>query len=201
MSESNNKSSNIDPKFLISLGVGLAVQAAGIIWWASSLQSSVQHNDFQIQMMAKDAKENNTRITDMFGSIEAGQAALILSTDNAKGFNEQLGEMAKKSGATEEAFNTVDQGFSRMMEKLMVGLEAIKFAIGKALGPVVDSLMPTLLKGLKMIGNLPWNSVGEVLGEIMKSFEPLMEVLFELVKELFRFCLLSSKWRLGQLWH
>ena len=138
-----------------------------------------------LQMMAKDAKENNTRITDMFGSIEAGQAALILSTDNAKGFNEQLGEMAKKSGATEEAFNTVDQGFSRMMEKLMVGLEAIKFAIGKALGPVVDSLMPTLLKGLKMIGNLPWNSVGEVLGEIMKSFEPLMEVLFELVKELF----------------
>ena len=49
---------SIDPKFLISLGVGLAVQAAGIIWWASSLQSSVQHNDFQIQMMAKDVEEN-----------------------------------------------------------------------------------------------------------------------------------------------
>ena len=58
MSESNSKSSSLDPKFLISLGVGLAIQAAGIIWWASSLQSSVQHNDFQIQMMAKDVQEN-----------------------------------------------------------------------------------------------------------------------------------------------
>jgi len=59
MSASSNKSSNsIDPKFLVSLGIGLAIQAAGIIWWASSLQSSVQHNDFQIQMMAKDVQEN-----------------------------------------------------------------------------------------------------------------------------------------------
>lgn len=60
MSASNNKSNSIDPKFLISLGVGLAIQAAGIIWWASSLQSSVQHNDFQIQMMSKDVEENSS---------------------------------------------------------------------------------------------------------------------------------------------
>ena len=60
MSECNNKSSSpIDPKFLISLGVGLAVQAAGIIWWASNLQSSVQHNDFQIQMIAKDVDKKS----------------------------------------------------------------------------------------------------------------------------------------------
>ena len=44
----------MDTKFLVSLGVGLAVQAAGIVWWASKLQSEVQHNDFQIQMIAKD---------------------------------------------------------------------------------------------------------------------------------------------------
>jgi len=58
MSASNNRPNSIDPKFLVSLGIGLAIQAAGIIWWASSLQSSVQHNDFQIQMMAKDVEEN-----------------------------------------------------------------------------------------------------------------------------------------------
>ena len=39
-----------DPKFIISLALGLAIQAAAIVWWASSLSSSVQHNDFQIQM-------------------------------------------------------------------------------------------------------------------------------------------------------
>ena len=58
MSESNSKSSSLDPKFLISLGVGLAVQAAGIVWWASNLNSSVQHNDFQIQMMERTVTKN-----------------------------------------------------------------------------------------------------------------------------------------------
>ncbi len=58
MSVSNSKSSSLDPKFIVSLLIGLAIQAGGIVWWASNLQSSVQHNDFQIQMMAKDVQEN-----------------------------------------------------------------------------------------------------------------------------------------------
>ena len=59
MSECKTKSSSsIDPKFLISLGVGLAVQAAGIVWWASNLQSDVQHNDFQIQMLERTVNKN-----------------------------------------------------------------------------------------------------------------------------------------------
>ena len=42
----------------IGLLLALAAQAAGIVWWASSLNSQVSHNDFQIQMMAKDVEEN-----------------------------------------------------------------------------------------------------------------------------------------------
>lgn len=49
----------MDSKTLLSLGVGLVVQAAGIVWWASKLQSDVQHNDFQIQMIAKDVDKNS----------------------------------------------------------------------------------------------------------------------------------------------
>ncbi len=76
MSESSNKSSNsIDPKFIISLAVGLAIQAAGIIWWASSLQSSVQHNDFQIQMMSKDV-EKNSSFTELWPAGKWGSGSL-----------------------------------------------------------------------------------------------------------------------------
>ena len=48
----------MDTKFIVSLCVGLVIQAGGFVWWASSLSSQVQHNDFQIQMMAKDVEEN-----------------------------------------------------------------------------------------------------------------------------------------------
>ena len=49
----------MDTKTLLYLGIGLVVQAAGLVWWASKLQSDVQHNDFQIQMIAKDVNENS----------------------------------------------------------------------------------------------------------------------------------------------
>ena len=43
----------------IALYVGLGIQAAGIVWWASNLNSQVQHNDFQIQMVVKDVHKNS----------------------------------------------------------------------------------------------------------------------------------------------
>ena len=54
----------MDTKFIVSLCVGLAVQAGGIVWWASKLQSQVQHNDFQIQMMAKDVEKHTVFVRD-----------------------------------------------------------------------------------------------------------------------------------------
>ena len=50
----------MDNKFIIGMGITLLIQAAGIVWLASTLQSSVQHNDFQIQMMSKDVDKNSS---------------------------------------------------------------------------------------------------------------------------------------------
>ena len=72
MAESNKV---IDSKFLISLGGGLAIQAAGIVWWASNLQSSVQHNDFQIQMLSKDV-EKNSSFTELWPAGKWGSGSL-----------------------------------------------------------------------------------------------------------------------------
>tara|TARA_R110000824_G_scaffold19714_1_gene75755 strand:- start:386 stop:691 length:306 start_codon:yes stop_codon:yes gene_type:complete len=44
--------------------VALAVQAAGIVWWASGITSEVQHNDFQIQMMSKDVEKHAIFVRD-----------------------------------------------------------------------------------------------------------------------------------------
>ena len=54
----------MDSKFTISLCVGLAAQAGGIVWWASKLQSDVQHNDFQIQMIGKDVEKHAIFVRD-----------------------------------------------------------------------------------------------------------------------------------------
>ena len=65
----------MDNKFLIGVGVTLLVQAAGIVWWASTLQSSVQHNDYQIKMMAKDV-EKNSSFTELWPAGKWGSGSL-----------------------------------------------------------------------------------------------------------------------------
>jgi hypothetical protein len=50
----------MDTKFFTTIGIALLIQLAGIVWWASNLQSAVQHNDFQIKMMSKDVEKNTT---------------------------------------------------------------------------------------------------------------------------------------------
>ena len=42
----------------------LAIQAAAIVWWASNLSSQVQHNDFQIQMLARDVEKHSIFVRD-----------------------------------------------------------------------------------------------------------------------------------------
>tara|TARA_R100001594_G_C3879113_1_gene225464 strand:+ start:230 stop:520 length:291 start_codon:yes stop_codon:yes gene_type:complete len=50
----------VDTKFIISLAIGLALQAAAGVWWLATMSAKVQHNDFQIQMIAKDVNKNSS---------------------------------------------------------------------------------------------------------------------------------------------
>ena len=42
----------------------LALQAAAIVWWASKLQSSVQHNDYQLQLLKNDTEKHAIFVRD-----------------------------------------------------------------------------------------------------------------------------------------
>jgi hypothetical protein len=65
----------MDAKFYISLGVGLFVQAAGIVWWLAGLQASMQHNNFQIQMINKDVQKN-TNFVELWPAGKWGSGSL-----------------------------------------------------------------------------------------------------------------------------
>lgn len=49
----------MDHKFVITLAAGLALQAAAAIWWLATLSANVQHNDFQIKILARDVEKNS----------------------------------------------------------------------------------------------------------------------------------------------
>lgn len=51
------------------------------------------------------ARKNKLSLKDMFGSAEAGKAALVLSTNAGKNFIEMLDKMNKSTGSTDKAFD------------------------------------------------------------------------------------------------
>ena len=54
--KSKTKPNNVDTKFAITLGIGLAVQAAGIVWFIANLNSSVQHNSYRVEMLQREVR-------------------------------------------------------------------------------------------------------------------------------------------------
>ena len=44
---------------IIAIGIGLLIQAGAGIWYIASVDSRVSHNNYQIQMMAKDVTHNS----------------------------------------------------------------------------------------------------------------------------------------------
>ena len=65
----------MDSKFIITLAVGLALQSAAAVWWLATLSATVQHNDFQIQMISKDV-EKNSNFSELWPAGKWGSGSL-----------------------------------------------------------------------------------------------------------------------------
>ena len=89
-------------------------------------------------MMADHADDTGGSLVDMFGSVEAGQSALQLTGSDA--FVNNLAEMRDAAGATEAAYNTMDQGLSRSWDRIKAQAAVALVGIGEALAPMVQQL-------------------------------------------------------------
>ncbi|KLI27620.1 phage tail tape measure protein [Brachyspira hyodysenteriae] len=98
-----------------------------------------------LEMMGKAAKQNSKDISSMFNSVEAANAGLALSGDNASKFKDYLDQVNKSAGATAEAFKKIDDGPARQFEKIKAELSALVIELGNSLLPVVnEDLLPII---------------------------------------------------------
>ena len=102
-------------------------------------------------LMETAAKDNGTTVSNMFGSIEAGQAALALTGKGAIKFKDDLKEMETSAGATGEAYDTMDATMARSMKKLSVLANDVFQEIGKKLAPIVNKLVNFLIDAMPTI--------------------------------------------------
>ncbi len=117
-----------------------------------------------LNSMDEYAKKNNKSLSDMFGSAEAGKAALLLSENGGKDFNNMLKQMNDSSGATEKAFKKMS---STTQYSLTAALNQGKNALigfGDVIAPFVSLTAQAISKFTTLFNNMSLGQKKLVVG-------------------------------------
>lgn len=126
-----------------------------------------------LSMMGDYAKQNGLSLVDMFGSVEAGRAALQLAGENTSDFNEILASMGDTAGLVGEAFEkTVTPA-----DRLASSFNNLVVTVGTKMKPVWDDLLGSMADMLTKLTNQ--NTAGD---KMKTSFESLKTALDEYKK-------------------
>jgi TP901 family phage tail tape measure protein len=139
-----------------------------------------------LQMLDEYAKANNLSLTDLFGSAEAGKAALTLLSDGAEGFNDKLNLMKNSTDATTKAFEEMNDISG---EKLKQGLNNLKNGlsdVGDALLPLIGSIGNVLSSFGQWLSKMAelnpvLTNIGVAIGVIVAAIGPLLMIVGNLI--------------------
>lgn len=131
-----------------------------------------------LKTMKKSADKNGKSLMDMFGSLEAGKAALSITSD-AEGFNEILAEMEDSAGSTDEAFETVSETTEEKFKRSLNELKNTAIELGNNLMPIVEKIANGISKLAAWFNSLNENqqkTILTVLG-IVAAVGPLITLI------------------------
>jgi phage-related protein len=97
-----------------------------------------------LEMLEAYAKETGVGVNDLFGSVEAGAAALGLTGSSMEGFRANLAAMDESAGATQAAYEQMKTGMQLVFDIIGATVDNFKIRIGAALAPFVDELAPKI---------------------------------------------------------
>ena len=91
------------------------------------------------QAMKDKADDMGVGVGDLFGSVEAGMGVISLTSESgAEAFGKAMDEMQESSGATDTAFDQMDQGLARTWDKIKANVQVALLEIGERLAPFVE---------------------------------------------------------------
>lgn len=142
-----------------------------------------------LKIMEDAAKDNGVQINDLFGSVEAGNAALALSGDNMAGYEKNLADMANSAGATETAFGRMDTGIASTMDKIKASVKVAMVNVGERLAPTFERFADWLYDNMPAIENFIVNAfdvIVNIVTTVADVFDtylrPILQTIFEWIQ-------------------
>lgn len=144
----------------------------------SELQKSGMNTAEILNILKNHAEASGQKLSDMFGSVEAGAAALTLLKDGGTDFNNILTQMQNSAGATEKAYNTManttEERFNKLKNNLMIAVEEI----GEKLLPTVEEFFEYIDENSEELGEII-EGVGGAVSELLKIAVEAIKVAWE----------------------
>lgn len=107
-----------------------------------------------LNLLSEEAQKSDKTLKDMFGSTEAGSAALVLASSNGEEFDEMLQKMKESAGATDEAFEKVTGTTGESLRRSFNELKNTGIELGDTLAPIIENIAAAISKVTEMLSML-----------------------------------------------
>lgn len=107
-----------------------------------------------LDMLNEYAAASNVTLKDMFGSTEAGSAALVLAKNSCSDLNEMLELMGESAGSTDSAFEKMSETSGASFAGSLNKLKNTAIELGDTMAPIISLLADLLQKVADAFSNL-----------------------------------------------
>ena len=135
-----------------------------------------------LKSMGLNFDDANARLSDCFGSIEAGNAVLGLTGQGAGIFDNALKEMANSAGATDEAYAKMSKTTAASLDGIKADLQVAAVTMGESFLPVIqDTIVPlitdTFIPALEAVIPI----IGSVAGAFNDLPQPVKIIILAII--------------------
>ncbi|MDD3000099.1 MAG: phage tail tape measure protein, partial [Candidatus Riflebacteria bacterium] len=120
-----------------------------------------------LAILNKQAEKSGLSVNELFGSVEAGNAALALSGANAQRYSDNINYMRESAGACDTAFETMAETSDYSAKKFDAAANTVQIAVGSVLEPSLKNMQDTGTDAMEwaaaFVEDNPW-IVGAVTG-------------------------------------
>ncbi|UOE96078.1 phage tail tape measure protein [Alkalihalobacillus sp. LMS39] len=130
-------------------------------------------------VLQEEADKSGLKLSDMFGSSEAGRAAMVLLSNEGEEFNEILASMGDAAGATDEAFEKMNNTTGEKIKGALIKAQNAAAKFGDVIAPVIGKVADIISDVTDRVSNMSdrMKFIVVVVAGVVAAIGPLLIVL------------------------
>ena len=144
-----------------------------------------------LKILSDSAGGNSTEFANLWSSVEAGTGALAIVNAGADKYNETLKQMQESAGATESAYDKMNNTLAARITKLKTNVVNMLSGIGESILPFVEKVidgiinfMPEIQAFLETLTPVVSGFFEQVIPPLMDLISVIMPIIMQLIVKL-----------------